>query len=108
MQRVQESETLLSTLQQALSDAKRNTQEQMVSSMLRSLPDGFIIGVLKMTGRPKRIVGLSLTITYSHAAACGVCLLVLYHHLIAVLHSRWVIKNKVNWCRMSYLHAVAP
>ncbi|XP_047462974.1 rab GTPase-binding effector protein 1 isoform X2 [Mugil cephalus] len=30
MQRVQESETLLSTLQQAFSDAKRNTQEQMV------------------------------------------------------------------------------
>uniref|UniRef100_A0A669BCE6 Rab GTPase-binding effector protein 1 n=1 Tax=Oreochromis niloticus TaxID=8128 RepID=A0A669BCE6_ORENI len=29
MQRVQESETLLSTLQQAFSDAKRNTQEQM-------------------------------------------------------------------------------
>lgn len=29
MQRVQESETLLSTLQQALSEAKRNTQEQM-------------------------------------------------------------------------------
>lgn len=33
MQRVQESETLLSTLQQAFSDAKRNTQEQMVSSI---------------------------------------------------------------------------
>uniref|UniRef100_A0A665U8I6 Rab GTPase-binding effector protein 1 n=1 Tax=Echeneis naucrates TaxID=173247 RepID=A0A665U8I6_ECHNA len=30
MQRVQESETLLSTLQQAFSDAKRSTQEQMV------------------------------------------------------------------------------
>ncbi|XP_013886763.1 rab GTPase-binding effector protein 1 [Austrofundulus limnaeus] len=30
MQRVQESETLLSTLQQAFSEAKRNTQEQMV------------------------------------------------------------------------------
>ncbi|CAG5870337.1 unnamed protein product [Menidia menidia] len=30
MQRVQESEALLSTLQQAFSDAKRNTQEQMV------------------------------------------------------------------------------
>uniref|UniRef100_A0A8C4NTP9 Rab GTPase-binding effector protein 1 n=1 Tax=Dicentrarchus labrax TaxID=13489 RepID=A0A8C4NTP9_DICLA len=29
LQRVQESETLLSTLQQAFSDAKRNTQEQM-------------------------------------------------------------------------------
>ncbi|KAK2881956.1 hypothetical protein Q8A73_022466 [Channa argus] len=29
MQRVQESETLLTTLQQAFSDAKRNTQEQM-------------------------------------------------------------------------------
>ncbi|XP_038564138.1 rab GTPase-binding effector protein 1 isoform X2 [Micropterus salmoides] len=30
LQRVQESETLLSTLQQAFSEAKRNTQEQMV------------------------------------------------------------------------------
>lgn len=34
MQRVQESETLLTTLQQALSEAKRSTQEQMVSGML--------------------------------------------------------------------------
>lgn len=38
MQRVQESETLLSTLQQAFSDAKRNTQEQMVSSAFISQP----------------------------------------------------------------------
>lgn len=41
MQRVQESEMLLSTLQQAFSEAKRNTQQQMVSSALldvESLP----------------------------------------------------------------------
>ncbi|KAI3373978.1 hypothetical protein L3Q82_022547 [Scortum barcoo] len=37
LQRVQESETLLSTLQQAFSEAKRNTQEQMVSSRLIAL-----------------------------------------------------------------------
>lgn len=36
MQRVQESETLLSTLQQAFSEAKRNTQEQMVSKRFLS------------------------------------------------------------------------
>ena len=38
VQKVQESETLLTTLQQAFSQAKRHTQEQMVSTYPISQP----------------------------------------------------------------------
>jgi len=37
MQRVQESELLLLSLQQAFSDARRSTQEQMVSSWAEAM-----------------------------------------------------------------------